>query len=198
MPLVDAFLSNAALEAGEGQASKWEDCVQLMTLHAAKGLEFPLVFLVGMEEGLFPSSMSMDEPGRIEEERRLCYVGITRAREHLMMTYAEARRYYGKDNYNPPSRFISEVPASLMVEIRPRAMITQPVRHVEKHVNRSNRIRSSENGIKIGQRVAHKKFGEGIVLDQEGSGSNARVQVKFASQGSKWLVLAYANLNVLN
>ena len=196
---LEAFLSNAALEAGEGQASEWEDCVQLMTLHAAKGLEFPLVFMVGMEEGLFPSSMSMDEPGRVEEERRLCYVGITRAREHLMMTYAESRRYYGSDNYNPPSRFISEVPADLMVEVRPRAMISQPVhRPTSMLINNKKRSQTSESGIQIGQRVAHKKFGEGIVLDQEGSGHNARVQVQFAREGSKWLVVAYANLNVLN
>lgn len=199
IPPLEAFLSNAALEAGEGQASEWEDCVQLMTLHAAKGLEFPLVFIVGMEEGLFPSSMSMDEPGRVEEERRLCYVGITRAREHLMLTYAEARRYYGSDNYNPPSRFISEVPADLMVEVRPRAMISQPVhRPASMAMNHRKRNQDSETGIKIGQRVEHKKFGEGIVLDHEGSGHNARVQVQFARDGSKWLVVAYANLNVLN
>lgn len=196
---LEAFLSNAALEAGEGQASKWEDCVQLMTLHSAKGLEFPLVFMVGMEEGLFPSSMSMDEPGRVEEERRLCYVGITRAREHLMMTYAESRRHYGSDNYNPPSRFISEVPADLMVEVRPRAMISQPVhRPVSMQINNKKRGQTSATGIQVGQRVTHKKFGEGIVLDHEGSGHNARVQVQFAGDGSKWLVLAYANLNVLN
>ena len=196
---LEAFLSNAALEAGEGQGSEWEDCVQLMTLHSAKGLEFPLVFIVGMEEGLFPSSMSMDEPGRVEEERRLCYVGITRAREHLMMTYAEARRYYGNDNYNPPSRFISEIPAELMMEVRPRAMISQPVyRPTSMLINNGKRAKSNDNGIQIGQRVEHKKFGEGIVLDQEGSGHNVRVQVKFAGAGSKWLVLAYAKLNILN
>jgi len=195
---LEAFLSNAALEAGEGQASKWDDYVQLMTLHAAKGLEFPLVFIVGMEEGIFPSSMSMNEPGRIEEERRLCYVGITRAREHLMMSYAEARRYYGSDNYNPPSRFISEVPADLMVEVRPRAMITQPVYRSDNRSGKTDIGNISEQGIKIGQRVTHKKFGEGIVLDHEGSGRSARVQVKFDEKGSKWLVLAYANLDVLN
>ena len=195
---LDAFLANAALEAGEGQASKWEDCVQLMTMHSAKGLEFPLVFMVGMEEGLFPSSMSMDEPGRVEEERRLCYVGITRAREHLMMCYAEARRYYGNESYNPPSRFINEVPADLMVEVRPRARISQPVHRpepmqaVKKHMAPNN-----DEGIRVGQRVQHKKFGEGVVLDQEGNGRSARVQVKFESEGSKWLVLAYANLTVI-
>ena len=194
---LEAFLSNAALEAGEGQASKWEDCVQLMTLHSAKGLEFPLVFLVGMEEGLFPSSMSMDEPGRVEEERRLCYVGITRAREHLMLCYAESRRHYGNENYNPPSRFINEIPADLMVEVRPRARITQAVHRPEPMQKVNRRINDNESGIRIGQRVTHKKFGEGVVLDQEGNGRSARVQVKFESSGSKWLVLAYANLTVL-
>ena len=195
---LDAFLANAALEAGEGQASKWEDCVQLMTMHSAKGLEFPLVFMVGMEEGLFPSSMSMDEPGRVEEERRLCYVGITRAREHLMMCYAEARRYYGNENYNPPSRFISEVPADLMVEVRPRARISQRVHRPEPmHKVKKHMVPNNDESIRVGQRVQHKKFGEGVVLDQEGSGRSARVQVKFESEGSKWLVLAYANLTVI-
>ena len=170
----------------------------MMTLHAAKGLEFPLVFLVGMEEGLFPSSMSMDEPGRVEEERRLCYVGITRAREHLVMTYAEARRYYGNENYNPPSRFISEVPADLMVEIRPRAMVSKPVYRPEKLPSvKSNKRLAEEVGLQVGQRVAHKKFGEGVVMDAEGSGNGARVQIKFADAGSKWLVVAYANLTIL-
>ena len=198
LPPLEAFLANAALESGEGQASQWEDCVQMMTLHAAKGLEFPLVFLVGMEEGLFPSSMSMDEPGRVEEERRLCYVGITRAREHLVMTYAEARRYYGNENYNPPSRFISEVPADLMVEIRPRAMVSKPVYRPEKLPSvKSNKRLAEEVGLQVGQRVAHKKFGEGVVMDAEGSGNGARVQIKFADAGSKWLVVAYANLTIL-
>jgi DNA helicase-2/ATP-dependent DNA helicase PcrA len=192
----EAFLSTAALESGEGQASKWEDCVQLMTLHSAKGLEFPLVFLVGMEEGLFPSSMSMDEPGRVEEERRLCYVGITRARENLMMCYAESRRLYGNENYNAPSRFINEVPAELMVEVRPRAHVTQtihrpePMQKVKKRISGDN----DNDGLNIGQRVSHKKFGEGVIIDLEGQGKSARVQVKFESSGSKWLVVAYANL----
>jgi len=191
----EAFLSTAALESGEGQASQWEDCVQLMTLHSAKGLEFPLVFLVGMEEGLFPSSMSMDEPGRVEEERRLCYVGITRAREHLMMCYAEARRLYGNDNYNAPSRFINEVPAELMVEVRPRAHITQTIHRPEPIQTVKQRISGESNdGLNVGQRVKHSKFGEGVVLDLEGQGKSARAQVKFERSGSKWLVVAYANL----
>lgn len=191
LPL-DAFLTHAALEAGEGQGAQWDDCVQLMTLHAAKGLEFPLVFLVGLEEGLFPSSMSMEEPGRLEEERRLCYVGITRARKQLVLTYAEARRQYGSDNYNPPSRFISEIPADLIAEVRPRAMVTQPLRSVSQTNDFKN-----DTGMQIGTRVSHTKFGEGVVLDCEGKGTSARVQVHFEQAGSKWLVLAYANLDIL-
>ncbi len=194
---LDAFLSNAALESGEGQASRWEDCIQLMTLHSAKGLEFPLVFLVGMEEGLFPSSMSMDEPGRVEEERRLCYVGITRAREHLMLSYAESRRHYGNENYNPPSRFINEIPQELMVEVRPRSRFMQKTSRPEPMPRVKRTLDENADGIRVGQRVMHKKFGEGVVLDQEGNGASARVQVKFEGCGSKWLVLSYANLNII-
>ncbi len=192
MQPLDAFLTHAALEAGEGQGTQWDDCIQLMTLHAAKGLEFPLIFIVGLEEGLFPSSMSMEEPGRLEEERRLCYVGITRARQQLVLTYAESRRRYGSDNYNPPSRFISEIPAELVAEVRPRAMVTQPLRTITQSDSFAE-----ETGIKVGDRVNHAKFGSGVVLDCEGKGSSARVQIHFEDVGSKWLVLAYANLQVL-
>ncbi len=191
MSPLDAFLAHAALEAGEGQGNAWEDCVQLMTLHSAKGLEFPLVFMVGLEEGMFPHSMSAEEPGRIEEERRLCYVGITRARQQLFVSYAEIRRHYGSDNYNPPSRFIGEIPAALVAEIRPRAMISQPMYQAPAIED------AAETGIAVGQRVTHSKFGEGIVLGSEGRGSSARVQVNFEQTGSKWLVLAYANLQAL-
>ena len=199
MQPLDAFLTHAALEAGEGQGAKWDDCVQLMTLHAAKGLEFPLVFLVGLEEGLFPSSMSMEEPGRLEEERRLCYVGITRARQQLVLSYAESRRQYGSDSYNPPSRFIGEIPADLLAEVRPRAMVTKPMATPSMMMNgsRVNSETLDNTGIKIGGRVTHVKFGEGVVLDCEGKGSSARVQVHFENEGCKWLVLAYANLSVV-
>ncbi|MCZ6565267.1 MAG: DNA helicase II [Gammaproteobacteria bacterium] len=193
MQPLDAFLTHASLEAGEGQGAQWDDCVQLMTLHASKGLEFPLVFIVGLEDGLFPSSMSMEEPGRLEEERRLCYVGITRARQQLVLTYAESRRQYGSDNYNPPSRFISEVPAELIAEVRPRAAVTKPTVRASFQANSF----AAETGVKIGARVTHVKFGEGVVLDCEGKGSSARVQVHFENVGSKWLVLAYANLDML-
>ncbi|MGI9301829.1 MAG: DNA helicase II [Gammaproteobacteria bacterium] len=195
MTPLDAFLAHAALEAGEGQGDAWEDCVQLMTLHSAKGLEFPLVFLVGMEEGLFPSSMSMEEPGRLEEERRLCYVGITRACRQLVMTYAESRHRYGNVNYNPPSRFIGEIPGELIAEVRPRLKVSQPVYQPGRRVPVIEE--PLDGGIRIGQRVAHIKFGEGVVLDSEGRGGAARVHVNFESVGSKWLVLSYAKLEVI-
>ncbi|MGH8501236.1 MAG: DNA helicase II [Gammaproteobacteria bacterium] len=193
MTPLDAFLAHAALEAGEGQGEAYQDCAQLMTLHAAKGLEFPLVFMVGMEEGIFPSKMSIDEPGRLEEERRLCYVGITRACRQLVMTFAEARRQYGSENYNPPSRFIGELPPELVQEVRPRVMISQPLRARRTIASQAE----SENGIRIGKRVAHTKFGEGVVLDCEGQGRHARVQVNFERAGCKWLVVEYANLQTL-
>ena len=195
MSELDAFLSHAALEAGEGQADDWEDCVQLMTLHSVKGLEFPLVFLVGMEEGLFPHQRSSEEPGRMEEERRLCYVGITRAREQLIVTSAEVRRLYGNDNYNVVSRFIKEIPSELMQEIRPKAQFSRPLYQSPQAVSRQQI--EEDVGLSIGQRVNHNKFGPGIILNIEGQASQARVQVNFENAGSKWLMLAYANLQPL-
>ena len=194
MDELTAFLTHAALEAGEGQAAEWDDCVQLMTMHSAKGLEFPLVFIVGMEEGLFPSQRSLEEEGKLEEERRLCYVGITRAREKLVLSCAEHRRLYGKDLYPSASRFISEIPEHLINEVRGRHKTGHSVSSPQY---RSPVYKSKEtvNGIYIGQRVQHKKFGEGIVTNLEGSGSHARVQVNFEYEGSKWLVMAYANLS---
>jgi len=186
------FLAHAALEAGEGQADAWEDCVQLMTLHSAKGLEFPLIFLCGMEEGLFPNQRSMDEPGRLEEERRLCYVGITRARQRVILTCAERRRLYGTETCTMPSRFIREIPASVLVEIRPRVSISQPVR--SSISGGGLRADAAPAALKLGQQVRHRKFGEGVILNYEGQGSNARVQVNFAQAGTKWLVVSYANL----
>ena len=184
-----AFLAHAALEAGEAQGEAWEDCVQLMTLHSAKGLEFPLVFLVGLEDGLFPSQKSLDEPGRLEEERRLAYVGITRARATLILSYAESRRLHGSETYNRPSRFLHELPRELLHEVRPRVQVSRPLyagRFVDDGGNASP--------LKLGQRVRHASFGEGVVIDVEGSGAHARVQVNFEDVGAKWLVLAYANL----
>ncbi|HEX7028363.1 MAG TPA: DNA helicase II [Gammaproteobacteria bacterium] len=195
MSHLDAFLAHAVLESGEGQADAWEDCVQMMTLHSAKGLEFPLVFLCGLEEGLFPHQMSLEEPGRLEEERRLCYVGITRAKEQLVLSYAETRRLHGRENYCMPSRFVGELPQDVLQEVRPRAMVSRPV-YRPSH-SESYRVQTNDTGINIGQRVMHAKFGEGIVLSCEGQGSHARVQVNFENDGSKWLVLAYANLQVI-
>ncbi|KEQ16653.1 DNA-dependent helicase II [Endozoicomonas numazuensis] len=186
---LDAFLAHAALEAGESQADQFTDSVQMMTLHSAKGLEFPLVFLVGLEEGLFPHKMSLEE-GNLEEERRLCYVGITRAMEKLYLTYAENRRLYGNDTMNRPSRFIREIPGELLQEVRLGGSITRPVSVRQAPA-------SSDHGLTLGQRVHHDVFGEGIVLNYEGEGGQARVQVNFDTEGTKWLMMAYANLSPL-
>jgi len=187
-----AFLAHASLEAGEGQADAWEDCVQLMTLHSAKGLEFPLVFICGMEDGLFPHQRSVGDINGLEEERRLCYVGTTRAMQTLYLTYAEQRRLHGVDSYGIPSRFLSEFPQQVIEEIRPQVMVSRPLQ--------ASRFRSPEaapEGIRLGQRVLHAKFGEGVVLNYEGQGSHARVQVNFEQAGTKWLVMAYARLEAI-
>lgn len=189
-----AFLAYAALEAGEGQTQAGEDGVQLMTLHSAKGLEFPLVFLVGMEEGLFPNQRSIEESGRLEEERRLAYVGITRARQKLVLSYAESRRLHGQDMYGLPSRFLREIPPSLLHEVRPRVQVSRPFSPGPRRDYGHVAIPEAAPGIKLGQNVVHAKFGSGVVTDIEGSGAHARVQVNFDEAGSKWLVLAYANL----
>jgi len=192
MTVLDAFLAHAALEAGEAQGDAWEDCVQLMTMHSVKGLEFPLVFLVGMEEGLFPHQRSSEEPGRMEEERRLCYVGITRAREQLVVTSAEVRRLYGNESYNVLSRFVREIPDELKQEIRPKAQFSRPVMQAPESVSQ-DRARE-ETGLFVGQRVNHARFGDGVVLNLEGQGAQSRVQVNFEDAGSKWLIASMANL----
>lgn len=192
LPLVNAFLAHASLEAGEMQAEEHERSVHLMTLHAAKGLEFPLVFLVGMEEGVFPSKQSFDEPGRLEEERRLCYVGMTRAMKKLVLSYAEVRRLYGREEYHRPSRFLREFPQQLLDEVRVKAHFQpQGMPRITKMAT------PSHPGMPLGQNVVHPKFGQGVVLAVEGNGAHTRVQVKFAEHGMKWLVLAYANLTAV-
>ncbi|TCI02623.1 DNA helicase II [Corallincola luteus] len=195
LPL-DAFLSHAALEAGDSQADEFDDAVQLMTLHSAKGLEFPLVFMGGVEEGMFPSQMSSEEPGRLEEERRLCYVGMTRAMQQLYICHAESRRIYGRENYQRPSRFLREIPEKYQQQIRIRSQV------VSAPVQQPNRFSQApaqfaESGLHLGQRVAHPKFGDGTVLNYEGVGEQSRVQVNFDDAGSKWLVVAYARLQGL-
>ena len=190
-----SFLAHAALEAGEGQGEAGSDCVQLMTLHSAKGLEFPVVFLVGMEDGLFPSQRSMEDASRLEEERRLAYVGITRARDRLVLCYAESRRQYGSETLSRPSRFLDELPAHLLTEVRPRAKISRPV--YTTRASRGHADLEETSPIKLGQRVRHASFGEGVVISAEGSGAHTRIQVNFADAGPKWLVAAYANLTAL-
>jgi DNA helicase-2/ATP-dependent DNA helicase PcrA len=187
---LESFLAHAVLESGEGQADPYDDCVQMMTLHSAKGLEFPVVFLAGMEDGLFPHQRSVADLAGLEEERRLAYVGMTRAMRQLYLTYAEQRRLYGVDTYGQPSRFISELPADLVEEIRPRLQVSRPV-----FVKRSTSLEESPSaGMRMGSRVRHSKFGDGVVLNFEGNGPHARIQVNFEGQGTKWLMLSYANL----
>ena len=196
MTPLDAFLSHAALEAGEGQAEAWEDCVQLMTMHSAKGLEFPLVFLCGMEDGLFPHQRSVADPNGLEEERRLCYVGITRAKQTLYVTYAEQRRLHGMDSFSQPSRFIAEIPEELVEEIRPRVQVSRPVSPRSRD-HTAGIAPGASLGVKLGQRVRHGKFGDGVILNCEGQGAHARVEVNFETAGTKWLVLSYANLDYM-
>ncbi len=215
LPPLEAFLAHVTLESGEGQADAWEDCVQMMTLHTAKGLEFPIVFLSGMEDGLFPHQRSIGDLDGLEEERRLCYVGMTRAMKQLYLTYAEQRRLHGIDNFSQPSRFIKETPEELIEEVRPRLQVSRPVAagrfaresssdassRRPSYAPRIARIARNEPpampGMRLGARVRHGKFGEGVILDLEGSGPQARVQVNFERQGTKWLVMQYAKLEPL-
>lgn len=191
-----AFLDHAALEAGEAQASEFEDAVQLMTLHSAKGLEFPLVFMAGMEEGLFPHEMSLQD-NNLEEERRLCYVGITRAMKELVLTYAEIRRLYGDEKHNAPSRFLREIPESLIQPVRAgvaHSGFRFPSADISTAPSRLGGNEAGVGGFRLGQAVRHPRFGEGTILKFEGSGPNARIQVNFHEVGSKWLVAQYARL----
>ncbi len=187
MSPLSAFLAYSALEAGEGQAEAFEDSVQLMTLHSAKGLEFPVVFLCGCEEGLFPHYMSIDDPKGLEEERRLCYVGMTRAMRKLYMTYAETRRLHGREVYHRPSRFLSEIPSEHLEQVRLKASVSLP-KHQKINTTAAG---LSEYGIHIGQQVTHRQFGTGIVLQCEGRGAHARVQVRFEEAGTKWLIASF-------
>jgi DNA helicase-2/ATP-dependent DNA helicase PcrA len=216
MTPLQAFLAHAVLESGEAQGDEWDDCVQMMTLHTAKGLEFPLVFLAGMEDGLFPHQRSLNDLEGLEEERRLCYVGITRAMRTLYLTYAEQRRLHGVDSYNAPSRFIQELPPKLVEEVRPRIRNIAGVGSgygssagfgnsngsANSHSRHEAGWRPPEaasvgGGLRLGSRVRHGKFGDGVVLSLEGQGPHARVHVNFEHQGAKWLMLSYANLEVV-
>ena len=189
MNAMQAFLAHAALESGETQAGDKSNCVHLMTLHSAKGLEFPSIYLVGMEEGLFPHQRSSNDLKQLEEERRLCYVGITRAKKTLTLTYTQYRRLHGSDYYPQPSRFINEIPAELLCEIRLGGSVTESLFR-----NEETKSSGKDGQLTLGQRVSHAKFGEGVILNLEGNGSHMRIQVNFEKAGSKWLVASYANL----
>lgn len=201
-----AFLAHVALESGEGQAEENTNSVNLMTLHSAKGLEFPFVFIAGMEEDLFPHKMSSEEPAGLEEERRLCYVGMTRAMKKLYLTHAESRRLHGYERYHRPSRFLQEIPDQYLQAVRPTAKISRPQtasdhfntqgfnRQAFRKMHNNAGQEAGDSGLQIGQRVRHKKFGQGIILNYEGQGDHMRIQVKFDQVGTKWLVASYANL----
>jgi DNA helicase II / ATP-dependent DNA helicase PcrA len=210
LPPLQSFLAHAVLESGETQGGEWEDCVQMMTLHSAKGLEFPVVFLTGMEDGLFPHQRSINDLASLEEERRLCYVGITRAMRQLYLSYAEQRRLHGVDSYNMASRFIQEIPPALLEEVRPRIQLAG---HGARRSDAlrgdfaaggsgsggmfSHPVEAVPGGVRLGTRVRHGKFGEGVVLNVEGQGPHARVHVNFEQQGAKWLMLSYARLELM-
>ncbi|MDT8364089.1 MAG: 3'-5' exonuclease [Nitrosomonas sp.] len=206
-----AFLAHASLEGGEHQAGDQQDAVQLMTVHAAKGLEFPAVFICGLEEGLFPHENSRKEADGLEEERRLMYVAITRARQRLYLTYAQSRMLYGQTHRNIPSRFVSEIPDKLLKKLCPDTISDPSASSVvytkafnpmasggkRKVGHAASVLRGHASGLQIGQRVSHQKFGHGTIINCEGSGEDLRVQVHFSLLGDKWLSLAYANLTPL-
>ena len=190
--LLELFLDQASLDAGENQATENEDAIQMMTLHSSKGLEFPLVFIAGCEEGLFPHRRSAEDPKQLAEERRLCYVGMTRAMERLYLTHAETRNVYGIENFSPVSRFIKEIPEELVYQIRVASETEVKEKGFEPRI--VGGTEHNVGGFSLGDRVTHKSFGEGVILNCEGDGSNARVEVNFDSGGTKWLVLSFANL----
>ena len=191
LPVLPQFLDQVALDSGDRQADEDQDAVQLMTLHSAKGLEFPLVFIAGVEENLFPHKMSLDEPGRLEEERRLAYVGITRAMKKLYLTFAESRSIYGTESFNSVSRFVRDIPKEVIEEVRLQNTIARPTSYAASAM-RSDQ--GEDTGFQLGQQVNHNVYGEGVILNFEGNGPRARVHVRFEQVGTKILILASANL----
>jgi ATP-dependent DNA helicase UvrD/PcrA len=202
-----SFLAHATLESGETQAATGLDCVQLMTLHSAKGLEFPTVFIVGLEEGLFPSEHSAFDADRLPEERRLCYVGITRAMQRLYLTHAESRRIFGRTSYRDPSRFLSELPPQALEDVRPRISVSRPLYASDRIAlaspapgesarrrSRALPVAGEDLPMKLGTRVRHAKFGEGTILRFEGQGDTRQVQVNFENFGQKTLMFELARL----
>lgn len=196
-----AFLGQTALDSSENQAEIDEDAIQLMTLHSAKGLEFPYVFIVGLEDGLFPSENSISE-GRLEEERRLAYVGITRAEKKLYLTSSESRLLYGQTLYLKPSRFLRDIPENLIKEEGLAIKITPTGLNIEKGARALRQKRGAVGqvtekevaGFYLGELVAHPTFGEGVIENFEGTGKSLRVIINFMESGRKVLVLSYANL----
>ena len=199
-----SFLSHASLEAGEHQAGDQDDALHLMTVHAAKGLEFHTVFITGLEEGLFPHQNSQNVDGGLDEERRLMYVALTRARRRLYLSFAQSRMLHGKVSYGMASSFLRELPEELLRWLSPRVVqrsnpftafgYTAPAAPAATHVSAPVQRAVSGTAWRIGQRVFHQKFGEGTITGVEGSGADARVQVNFKHAGSKWLALEYAKL----
>ncbi len=192
--LLEQFLSDAALDAGETQADELDDAVQLMTLHSAKGLEFPRVFMAGVEEQLFPHKMSTEDPAKLEEERRLCYVGITRAMKKLTISYAEIRRVHGEEKYHRQSRFIREIPSECLQEVRLKTEIKRAARFSDVKYDGVD----ENDGLRPGQRVNHHLFGDGVIVNVEGRGDKAKIQINFDDEGIKWLVSQYANLEAID
>lgn len=190
------FLAHASLEAGEHQAGSGQDALQLMTVHAAKGLEFHTVFLSGLEEGLFPHENSLNETDGIAEERRLMYVAMTRARRRLYLSFAQSRMLHGQTRYNIASRFLHEIPEDCLKWLQPAGKATQfkAPHSLTQNWSSAATQSSSTSPWKMGQKVVHGKFGTGIIVNFEGTGSDARVQVNFENSGSKWLLLEYAKL----
>ena len=194
---LSSFLAHASLEAGEHQAGEGDDALQLMTVHSAKGLEFNVVFISGLEDGLFPHENSMSEDKGLEEERRLMYVAVTRARQRLYLSFAQTRMLHGQTRYNLPSRFLDEVPEELVKWLTPRAGkggLAGPSQPAFGSAPRRSESSRSDSGFRIGQTVMHPKFGLGVIVNAEGGGTDARVQVNFGAAGMKWLALSVAKL----
>ena len=191
MPPLAAFLSYSwRWNLRDNQVDSSSDSVQLMTLHSAKGLEFPVVFLCGCEEELFPHYMSMDTPEGLEEERRLCYVGMTRAMQKLYMTYAVVRRLHGKEVYHRASRFLTEIPEELKEESRLKTAVSRSYTSPSPALSQQW-MADNDGSMQIGQRVTHHQFGEGTLLQYEGRGEHARIQVRFERVGTKWLIASF-------
>ena len=194
-----SFLAHASLEAGEHQAGEGDDALQLMTVHSAKGLEFNVVFITGLEEGLFPHENSKLEDRGMEEERRLMYVAVTRARNRLYLSFAQTRMLHGQTRYNVPSSFLDEVPQELLKWLTPRPGYSSNGVSPAPTGGFGGRAKSSTNmgGFRIGESVTHPKFGLGVIVNAEGGENDVRVQVNFGSSGMKWLALNMAKLEAV-